>query len=360
MDKGKMEKLNNYHVLFLIQNVMISMNFIRLPHVIHESGRDMWLIPIAMGVIVQLLLIPMLMLCGRFPNETLFSINRKLVGKYLGTFINLLLILYMVISVTSIVDDFIEVIQTIALGRVNKTLLFIPLLLLTLYILSGGIKTVARTCVLAFFMTVWMIYFLNWTFEPAKFTSVIPLFEVGAKPFFHSLFLGFESMLGFELVLFFFPFIINKKESFKYVTGGVWLTVFIYTLVCLACVVYFSEWQIGNIRYPILSILRAVEFSFIERIESLGLSLWIFLILSTISAYLWVAKRGITDLSSGKSQSWQAYLVVMLVTIIFFLPIDRVTRETLYEWNRYFAFSFILILPTFLLITNLFRGGKPS
>ena len=104
---------------------------------------------------------------------------------------------------------------------------------------------------------------------------------------------------GFELISFYFPYIINQKKAFKHASIGLWISIayspFSFTFVS---VMFFSEWQLKNVLYPVLDLFKEVELSFLERVDVLGITMWVFLILSTTAAYLWVAKKGLDSIRS--------------------------------------------------------------
>lgn len=55
---------------------------------------------------------------------------------------------------------------------------------------------------------------------------------------------------------------------------------------------YYSEWQLKNVEFSVLNLFKAGEFTFIERIDIIGITLWVFLILTSMTAYVWCAKQG--------------------------------------------------------------------
>ncbi len=103
---------------------------------------------------------------------------------------------------------------------------------------------------------------------------------------------------GFELISFYFPHIINQKKALKHASLGIWIGVLFTFVFTFVSVMYFSEWQLKNVLYPVLGLFKEVELSFLDRIDVLAMTMWVFLILSTTAAYLWVAKRGLDSIRS--------------------------------------------------------------
>jgi spore germination protein AB len=301
MDKGTFAKLNSYHVIFLIQNVLIGMGLLSLPHNVSSMGYNVWMAPIFIALIVQLNVFFIIWLAKSYPTSNWFEINEKVLGRWLGKGINLILIVYAIFLLSSVVERYLRVIQMFTLPNKTINSAMVALFFVMIYIAKGGIKSVARFCILGFVFTIWMLYFLQWSFQKGDVTQIYPLFQFTFNDVVKAFEDGYHSYFGYELLLVFFPYILNQKRALKDVTIGLWMTTFIYVAVCFASAIYFSKWQLTHLVYPVLNLYKAVELTFIERIEVFGITLWVFLILSTTSAYLWMAQKGLHSLFNTKS-----------------------------------------------------------
>ena len=50
-------------------------------------------------------------------------------------------------------------------------------------------------------------------------------------------------------------------------------SVFIYLLTVFTSVMYYSEWQLENVMYPVLYLFKEVTLPFLERVDVLAISL---------------------------------------------------------------------------------------
>ena len=91
MDENKLKVLNHYHVVFLVQNVIVGTAVLSLPNRLSSMGYSQWWMPLLFGVVANLLLIPMIWLGLKYRNDTLFVIHEKLFGKWVGKTINVIL-----------------------------------------------------------------------------------------------------------------------------------------------------------------------------------------------------------------------------------------------------------------------------
>jgi spore germination protein AB len=357
MDKGNFKKLNAYHVIFLVQNSMVGLGLLSLPHFLSPTGNGQWVMPILLGVAAQITLFPMVWLCLKYPTQGLFEMNELLLGKWIGRFVNMILITYGILMLATVSEGYIRLVQVVTLPNKTTT---IPVLLLfgvIIYIVRGGIKSIARFCILAFVFTWWMIYYLQWPLQKGDLGSLLPLFNFslsdGGKAF-HQ---GFFTMIGYELLLFYFPYIMNQKKALKHASMGIWITIFFYTAVSVASVAYFSNWQLERLLYPSLNIFKSVELTFIERVENVYIGLWVFLILSTTTLYLWMARKGLDTIFSKKKE-WHLYLCVFLALIYILGPLTQDFRNVTHRYVTVFIAYGIILWPNLLLLLHYVRKAR--
>ena len=163
-------------------------------------------------------------------------------------------------------------------------------------------------------------------------------------------------MVGYELLMFFFPYIRQPEKAFKHASFAIWITSIIYLSVTTVSVMYFSEWQMEHSLFPVLKLFQAVDLSFVERMDNVGISLWVLLILTTAGAYLWVAKKGVDSVRNKNSQ-YHIYAMAILTYVIITLPISHGMRKTLYE-NAFYVNYGLILWPIILCIVHLIRRKR--
>jgi len=356
MDKNKFKVLNRYHVVFLVQNVMVGTGILSLPHRLSSMGYSQWWMPLLFGVIANIALIPMIWLGLKYSEDNLFIIHEKLLGKWLGKSINVFLLAYFIVVIAAVCSSYFQLIQVVALIDRTTTGPLIIFFLLLIYIASGGIKSIARFCIIAFFLTVGTIYILKWGFIAGNISHMMPIFNFNTQDFYTATKNGLMVVGGFELISFYFPHIVNQKKALKHATIGIWLCVLFTFVFTFVSVMFFSEWQLENVLYPVLGLFKEVELSFLERIDVLGITLWVFLILSTTAAYLWVARKGLDSIRS-KSKSVHLYIITVIVYLVIQIPYMQEFQKLLFERVFYIMYA-MFIWPVLLCIIHVLRTKK--
>ncbi|WP_102692719.1 GerAB/ArcD/ProY family transporter [Rummeliibacillus pycnus] len=346
MSTNNQKLLNKYHVIFLAQSSMIGTGLLTLPQRLSSVGYSQALLPLFFGIIASLTLGQMIWLVSKYPNKNLFEINEILLGKILGKGINVLIVLQFIIFCASIISDYMHLIQSTALPEQTIIIPTILFLLLLIYITNGGITTIARFCIMTFFLTTGMVYFTHWAVEKGSFNHIFPLFNYNGQEFFEAFKKGYFTILGYELIMFYFPLIKDQQKAYKHALIGVWISIITCLLTTIVSVMYNSEWQLEHVEFPVLNIFKAGGFSFVERIDIFGMTLWVFLILSTVTVYLWSAKKGV-DILTSKRENNYLYFLVIAIFLLVKMPFDQATQEKIFLVSNYGGYM-LIVWPIFL------------
>ena len=356
MDNNKLKVLNRYHVVFLVQNVIIGTSLLSLPNRLSSMGYSQWWMPLLFGVIANVLLVPMIWLGLKYRHDTLFIIHEKLFGKWVGKTINVILLLYFIVLIAAVCASYLELIQVIALVDRKITGPLIIFLIVLIYIVSGGIKSIARFCIISFFLTAGMVYFLKWGVTEGELRHLLPIFNFTTQEFFTATQKGLMAVGGFELISFYFPYITNQKKAIKHASIGIWISVLITFLLTIVSVMFFSEWQLENVLYPVLNLFKEVKLSFLERVDVLGITMWVYLILSTSAAYLWVAKKGLDSVRSN-TKKIHLYIITAVVFVVVQFPYMQEIQKLLFEYIFYMMYAMFL-WPILLCIIHVLKPEK--
>ncbi|SEM71370.1 spore germination protein (amino acid permease) [Paenisporosarcina quisquiliarum] len=353
MSQKNLKVLGVYHVIFLVQNTMVGTGLLSAPQRLSVLGYSQILMPIYFGIIATITLWPMVWICSQYKGDNLFRINEILLGKWIGKGINVLIVLHFTLLIAAVISNYMNLIQTTALPEQTTTVTILLVLLLLTYIVNGGIKTIARLCTLTFFLAMPMVYFLRWGIEKGDLSHIFPLFNFTSKEFFKALQQGYLSILGYELIMFYFPYILDQKKAFKHAVIGIWITISLVFITTLVSVMYYSEWQLEHVEFSVLHLFKAGEFSFVERIDIMGITFWVFLILTTAATYLWSARKGLDSIRSKKNKN-HVYFITAAIFGVIMLPVNREFQQKLFDASIYIEYT-VILWPIFLCLIHLVR-----
>lgn len=336
---------------------MLGMGLLGLPNSLSGLGYSQWWFPVFMGIIANLTLIPMIWISSKYKDDNLFKIHELLLGNFFGKTINGLMIIGGILLTAGLLERYLEMIQIVVLPNRTITAHIILFMLVAVGIVKRGIKSIARFCILTFFLTTPLVGILRYGIIQGEITHLLPLFNFTSSDFLKATMEGYTSMIGYELLMVYFPYIIHQQKVFKQASLGIWISVFFYTAVSTVSVMHFSEWQLENLLYPVLNLLKAVEFSFIERIDTLALTFYVFLMLTTVSGYLWVLKECVESIRKKKSQL-HVYIIAVVIALVVYLPISKPVQDMLYKNIFYVSSAFVVLWPILLCLFELIKPRK--
>jgi len=94
------------------------------------------------------------------------------------------------------------------------------------------------------------------------------------------------AFLGFEMAFLFYPYLQNKKAAAKGIVIANTLTLVVYLHITFICFIYFSPEEITQFLWPTLTLVKPIQFPFLERMEIVFVSFYIFLFSTSGIPYL--------------------------------------------------------------------------
>ena len=351
MEMQKLKKLHSVHVIFLMINTITGVGMITFPHDVSPVGYGGWIMPLVYGIVIQLLLLLFFKLLKYYPNHTLFEINTLLLGKVAGNFINFMIFIYAILVIFRVIKSYVHIV-TLLTFQFNPTFWIITaLLFVTFSIVSkGNIISLAQYHILSFCLTIWIILFLITGFNKGDITHLLPLLNFTASDLMAAFPKGYFSFIGFEFILFFYPFIKNQERALKHTSIALWVVVFMYCFVTIASVIHYTEWELKHIQYPLVNFMQEVQFSYVVRLDNLFINLWLLLVVGSAAAYIWIAKNALDQISRNeKNENTKVLSALGVVFILLLLPgrsgeaIGKIADGLIY-------FNFVLVLFPLLLL----------
>lgn len=285
------KKISPFLVFFLIHKVQLGVGILGFQRIIAISaGYDAWMSIIITGLVIHLLIWMMFKML-KIANGDLVAIHTFVLGKKFGKFISAFFILYFGLFAATVLRSYIEIIQVWMFQELKTIWFTLAILILAIYIINGGFRTIAG---IAFFSVVLPFYILVLfviTIPYSDFTNLLPIFDHSAK----DLLLASRDMtftlLGFETLLFYYPFIQKPDKAQKWAHFGNLYTTMICVYLAILTYAYFSEAQLQKNVWPTLTMWKIIKLPFVERFEYIGIANWCLIILPNICICLWCASR---------------------------------------------------------------------
>jgi len=349
-------------VFFLIHSMQVGVGILGFEkHIASAAGYDAWVSIILAGIGLHLLIWIIYRILQAVDGD-IVSVHTFVYGKYIGGGMNILFSLYYLLLCVTILRTFIEIIQTWIFPQLPLWLFGLIFILLIYYYVEGGFRVIAGACMAGAILGLPLLLFKIFPIQYGNMDNVYPLidhsiFELLAST--KSSILGF---MGIGLLFVYYPFIKNKNDSKKWAHFGVFYTVLIYLVTAIVTFMYYSEEQLNQIIWATISLWKIINFSFIERFEYIGISLWVFVVIPNLCLCLWAASRVPKRMFHIKQRYVLWVYSIILYVAIFFLEdrraIDRLNNFTS-DVGLYF-FMYILVLYLLVVIIKKVRNRNEA
>lgn len=306
--------------IFLIHGVQVGVGLLTLPRELAEkAGTDGWISIIIgwfLSTFAGLLIIQVM---KKYPNGTILDLLTHYCGKWIGKIAAFVFGLYFAFLASIVFIRECLFIQFWILPQTGMLILMFLLSIPTYLIVRNNIKVIARYSQLVFFMTTWMVFLYFIPLKEAHWLHLLPVVKEGWKPIFTAVKLTIFSFIGFEIAFFLYPSLQDKQKASVGLVIANTLTLLIVLLITIVTFTFFSPDEITQFKEPTISVLKIVEFKFLERLEIVFLSFYIFVISTTVLPLMYSTVFCLSQLFGAQNHSkfvgW--YLLLNLVYIMF-------------------------------------------
>jgi len=262
------------------------------------ANQDAWISMILALIIGLILNVVWMMLLKSYDYKSIFFITERVSGKWLGTFINLLIVFYAIHLTAYIVRNLSNFMVINVIPDSHDWTYQLMIILLAVYSCYYGLTNMARVneflipwMLLLFFITVCLIA------NQFEFDHLKPVFEQGYK----SISQGAHGTLGFpfiEIILLgaVFTFVKQKEKLMKGYLFAIFFAGIILVLTVFLTVGIEGPYMVSRESYATFSMIRNIT-----RIEIVIAIVWIFGILVKIVLCVFAALKGLQHISRHNS-----------------------------------------------------------
>ncbi|WP_170008097.1 GerAB/ArcD/ProY family transporter [Bacillus fonticola] len=284
-------QVSPFLVFYLITSMQIGVGVLGFQRVISiEAGYDSWISIIAAGASIHIIVYIFYKIVQKSDGD-LVSAHQIVFGKWIGNLLSTVYTGYYCLIVVTILRTYLEVVQVWMFHELSTFWFSIFFLLLVVYIVNGGIRTVAGVSFFGTVLPSYLALMFGFTVPYAEYRNLLPLFDHSFKELLSASFAMSLTFLGYEIILMIYPMIKNGKHSQKWAHLGVFMTTLFYTIAAIATFTFFTEEQLSRTIWATLSTWKIVKMPFVERFEFIGIANWNLIILPNVCIALWCGSR---------------------------------------------------------------------
>lgn len=348
-----------YMLLFLVTNGQISVGIFGFQRVVAlYADHDSWISVIVAGIVAHIVVWIMYYILSQYESADLYEIHIDVFGRWFGNALNMLFMIYYLAISVVIVRTYIELLQSWIFPLFPTWILALTLLALTWYGISGGIRIIAGMSTVGFFIIIF--FTLTLYYSPLKHSTWTHLLPVGETPI-PNILLGAIAMgltiSGFENCLFFYPFVKDKCNAHRFTQYSILFSNLIYLFMMILAIIFFSKGQLERSIWSSVNMLKIVKFPFLERLEYISTSVWMFVVIPGMMIYIWILGRGLKRLGCNQRKVTPILCVIILLASLIWQDREQIhTLSTMMgRLSLFFVFLYPFVLGLVLLVTKRFR-----
>ena len=351
------EMIANRQLVFILIQITVGTGVLSLPRQISlVSRQDSWLAVLLGGIYWIFSLFIMYKLASQFPQQTIIEYSEIILGTILGKFISFIFVLYSIIITALSARVFVMVITTYILPKTPIYLNLSLILITSLYLISKGLKTIARLDEFLFFILAPAYLVMIPTILKSNWWHFKPILGTGVKEIFSGSLITTYSFLGPEILLLIFPYIKEKKNVFKSSLIGLSIITLTYLYIIIITLGYFGVETLQYILWPTINLLKAIKIPFFGRLEFFLIFLWIAIAFTSVASFYYMASYSLTQFFSLKNKLIGSFLILPIIYYLFFIPKNIIEVFEYTEIVAQLGTVLIFIVPTILLIITKLRG----
>jgi spore germination protein KB len=299
-----------------------------------------------------------------FPNKNLFEIIEICLGKWIGTGLTFIYIVYFLLIASFVTRDFGELMVTTIYTNTPIEFIHLTLILVILYLIQLGIEVLARASEIFIPYSLLFLIFvgLGIAFSGKfKTDNLLPILQDGfmqvLKPAFTELLhFPFLEIIAFMVII---PYVTKIQHAFK-------ISLFAY-LISGVFLMYSSIIQIvtlgilkDRVNFPLLAAAREISLlNFIERVDLLIVFIMMLGIIVKVSILLYGGLKGLEVISKIPYRSFGFPIAMIIVLFSISISEDYPTYiEKGIVITHYVQTGLHVVIPVMLLVVAVFRKGS--
>ncbi|MGE6486872.1 GerAB/ArcD/ProY family transporter [Paenisporosarcina sp. NPDC076898] len=358
--------ISRWQLVLLVISFIYGSSLLMAPGITAAASyRDAW-ISMLLAVVMGLLLnVFWMMLLKRYNYLSIFSIVENVTGKWVGMFINLLIVFYGIHLAAYIVRNLSNFMVINVIPDSNEWTYQIMIILLAIYSCYYGLNNMASVNE---FLLPWMLLLFG-----VSVALIANKFDISQlKPVLNESFLsithGAYNTLGFpfiEIILLgaVFTFVTQKEKLMKSYLMAILSAGFILVFTVFLTVGTEGPYMVTRITYSTYAMMKDITIiELFERVEVVIAVVWIFGILVKICLCLFAVLKGLQHIS--KHENYHPFLLpVGIITWVMSNEIHRNTRDFTDFVAKYWTlwwFTLYVILVLIMMIGIALKKDKQT
>jgi spore germination protein (amino acid permease) len=291
LEESMVENSNNNALstsqsIFMIVGSMIGIGILSLPSDLSKIARnDGWiaiiigsLYPFYMGICAILIFKD-----ESYQNFNLIEISKMHFGKILGNLFSIVFILQFLAYIIITSANMSNMLRVYLILFLEQYRLAIPILLISSYTASKGIRTLGRVNEVIFYAFIPLILITIMALKQGNILNIKPILGTPSSSIFRASIESIYSFVGIETIFLIVPLMKNKEKIKSSFLKGIAIIVSLYIWLSLVSIYYLGSDVAQNLYWPTLSTVETISIPGISNFKFVFMFLWISIVFKTIA-----------------------------------------------------------------------------
>ena len=346
---GEQEKVSPFFAFFLIHGAQTGIGMLGFQNKIaNDVGYDAWIVSIISGISTSIIIF-LLYLILKDKND-LITIHNHLFGNIIGTFLTLLFTIYLILSASIVFRTYLDILQIWVFPTFKTWYLGIFFIIAIYYTVVSGFRVVTGICFWGIVIPSSFVLLVGFPLKYAALQNILPIFNHSFTNMIKAMKDLTFNYMGFESILFYYPFLKKPDKSYKWAQFGNLYTMFLYTMLLIISYMYFNEEQMKHALWATLNMTKIISFPILERFEFVVIFTWFLVVLPTVCLPLWCVGHSLRAIFNIKPKFSLLVVSIIIYSSVFFIK-GRISINMLNQFvgnlGLYFIYGYIPLLFAF-------------
>lgn len=322
-----------------------------------HAGRDGWLSIIIGGFAVWLISGLIYLLCRRFPNKTLPEFSMLILGKPLGILVTSLYIIYTFFLGGNALRIFVELGKTWNMLWTPYWAFYLAMMVVVVYTTRMGASTLARLSELIVLITIPAVLLFFLPLPEFQILNITPVGGEGLMAILRGVPEAGFAYLGFEVLVMFFPLVINRERVFRVYTLALSVVTVFYASNAVIIYGVLGVEQTTLQIWPLINYLRIGTTPVVERVDNILLFIWTAQVFGVTAIQYFAGSFAFATMVGKTHHDLWALLFAPALYMIARYPgrlLDVINVSDIVGiWGTVFLFSMIILLLAVAMIRGL-------
>jgi spore germination protein len=290
VDRKENSLLVRSEVVHILVGSMIGIGIFNLSTaLVKDAHEDAWISAILGGIYPLYLGLLGIYIHKRYPSENILELSKSYLGKFTGTFLNTLFLVFFITNTIFVISGFSIVYRVYATAFLSPFRIISITALLAALTAYRGLKVIAKINTVTFYITMIILLESFIALKKGSYLNLMPVFNAGIVNILKSTKESIFSYTGLEILFVIYPNVKNNLKLGKDILKAVGITVMIYTLTTALALYYLSADVVEKSYWPLITVSESLKLAVVNNFRVIFAFFWMAVALKSAANYFFAS-----------------------------------------------------------------------